>query len=132
MVEYHAWATVLPEGDSLRISQSLLEELRRRVEEISLGSGFGQIRASNGDQHLFLTGQPKHRSAEIEDLFELWQFLAREAPDSHGLLYLWDDEDPEHDNEFRVWVLQRGKITERTDPFLSPVDLTMVGGSDGE
>ena len=68
MVEYHAWATVLPEGDSLRISQSLLEELRRRVEEISLGSGFGQIRASNGDQHLFLTGQPKHRSAEIEDL----------------------------------------------------------------
>lgn len=127
MVEYHAWAAIwLEEDHSLEVFQYIRDELHKRVDSICQGSGFGEVKPSNGNLHLVVTGKPNHRSAEIEVLFELWQFIVREAPESHGLLYLWDDEDHEHDNEFRVWVLQRGKIVERSDPFLSPVDLTLV------
>jgi Immunity protein 7 len=39
---------------------------------------------------------------------------------SYGLLYTRDDEDPAHEHTFRVFVLARGTLTERADPFLSP------------
>jgi hypothetical protein len=47
--------------------------------------------------------------------------VARELPDSYGLLYVRDDDHTEFDNEFRVWRMARGDFSERADPFLSPV-----------
>ena len=44
----------------------------------------------------------------------------RITPGSYGLLYTLDDEDAAHVNAFRVYVLARGALVERTDPFLSP------------
>ncbi|MFI6983510.1 Imm7 family immunity protein [Embleya sp. NPDC050154] len=35
-------------------------------------------------------------------------------------MHIRDDEDPAHDNEFRVLGLARGNVTEHTEPLLSP------------
>ena len=65
-------------------------------------------------------GRRNHRAAGIQWLFEV---VAQEAPQSYGLLYVWDQEDPaglEFENAFRVWRLARGRFTEMPAPFLSP------------
>jgi Immunity protein 7 len=58
-----------------------------------------------------------------ERLAELLQFLAARLPGAYGLLYEHDDErtEPPGPNAFRVRVLARGMVTERADPFLSPL-----------
>src|SRR5215467_2984439 len=44
-----------------------------------------------------------------------------DRPGSYGLLYVWDDESNQHPNEFRVFKLARGRVTEHSDVLLSPV-----------
>lgn len=82
---------------------------------ISWGSGF------NGMHSFTVTGLRNHRKEEVIDLF---RWLAENGPGSYGLLHVCDDEDGErgadYANGFRVWRLARGRLTEHTDPFLSP------------
>jgi hypothetical protein len=59
------------------------------------------------------------------DRLELFlAIIGRRLPGSFGLIYERDDEmpDPPGTNAFRVRVMARGKLTERQDPFLSPVN----------
>ena len=51
---------------------------------------------------------------------ELFYHIASVASVTYGLLYTMNDEDAAHPNQFRVWVLARGALVERGDPFLSP------------
>ncbi len=53
-------------------------------------------------------------------LCRLFASFARVAPESYGLPGTRDDEDPAHEQAFRVFVLARGTLAERADPFLSP------------
>jgi hypothetical protein len=80
---------------------------------------FAEIRKLNNEMQLWLSGNNNHAQwhAAIVDLFH---YIANIAPGSYGLLYIENDEDPEHRNHFRVWVLARGALVERGDPFLSP------------
>ena len=47
------------------------------------------------------------------------------APGPYGLLYVHDDENPEHALNFRVFRLIRGTVTEHADHLLSPVIPTL-------
>ncbi|GGM81777.1 hypothetical protein GCM10012275_60490 [Longimycelium tulufanense] len=82
-----------------------------------------EIRWINGKPFVVVAGAPNHRRGEADDLEHLLHFIAERAPGSYGLIYVWDDEAqdwPGH-NAFKVLVLARGKVTERADPFLSPI-----------
>jgi hypothetical protein len=57
-----------------------------------------------------------HRGDAVIDLF---RWIARNGRDCYGVLFVRDQESA-HDNEFRVWRLARGSLTEHSDPFLSP------------
>lgn len=63
-----------------------------------------------------------HRSTDYENLLFFLTKLTQLLPDSYGLVYWFDDEDPDpnYRNRFRVLVIAKGKISERDDPFLSP------------
>ncbi|MGR6542089.1 Imm7 family immunity protein [Paenibacillus tundrae] len=52
------------------------------------------------------------------------------APGSYGMLYVFNDEHPKHFNEFNVYVLTRGNVEERNDPFLSPLIPTVADDSE--
>ena len=75
----------------------------------------------NGDLHvLSVAGHGNHRCELVIDLF---RWLAANSSGSYGLLYVLDDEDfqrGDFTNEFRVWRLARGVLTEQADPFLTP------------
>jgi hypothetical protein len=78
------------------------------------------VRVVNGEAHLWASGAKNHAVSIKPELLDLYHYIARAAPGSYGLLYIRDDEDPVHHNDFQVYALAHGALTERTDPFLSP------------
>jgi hypothetical protein len=68
-------------------------------------------------------GLVNRRRDEAEELDALVAFIARRFPGAWGLLYERADDlpSPPGPGAFRVRVLARGEVTERLDPFLSPV-----------
>jgi hypothetical protein len=125
MFEYHGWATLSlspgeeDENDLARFA----ERLRARIAEFGDGSGVCDVRVVNASWHVWLAGNPNHRHPQVLRLFP---YIARHAPGSYGLLYVWDDEDAVHENAFRVFRLARGRVDEVADPHLSPCEPTIV------
>jgi len=79
----------------------------------------------NVGHYLHLGGHPNHRGQHGDEVIALFTEIGKLAPGSYGLLYVYDDEDPEHNEGFRVLRLARGVVTEHADPFLSPVVPTL-------
>jgi immunity protein 7 of polymorphic toxin system len=119
MFEYHEWAVIRDatnDGDETRLAR-MAEDVRRGIGEFAVGSGVADVRWVNGTCMVWFAGCPNHRYDRVLDLLP---WLGRLAPGSYGLLYVWDDEDLDAENRFRVWRLARGQVEERTDPFFSP------------
>ncbi len=129
MFEFHGWANIRvddrddPDLKVLRDREEHAIDLvqaaiRRTTDDFSL---FDLRRTSNEMIVLLVHGLRNHR---YEPVIELFRSVAAELPDSYGLLYIYDDEDhdrgADHENEFRVWRLVRGRLEEKSDPFLSP------------
>lgn len=118
--EYHGWAVVRDDTYSTddRRVMGIADELRNHLARHGDGSGLIDIRWVNGACLVTFAGCPNHSTPII---LELLPWLAERAPGSYGLLYVWDDEDREWSNEFRVWTLCRGDVVQRQDSFLSPI-----------
>lgn len=124
MFEYHGWATVRSspgeEGDE-GLSASLLSGIETLLTGLNEGPGLAHLQIANGDTQISLSGMRNHRSGQGDQVIETFCRIASMAPGSYGLLYVWDDEDPDADrNEFQVFVMGRGKVTRQADTFLSP------------
>lgn len=133
MYSAHGWATIWPSyknddtvDDLLDQMDALRDRIANHIQQLSLDrteqqmkNPFAEIHALNNETHLWLSGNNNH-AVWHETILDLFQYIADVAPGSYGLLYSENDEDREHPNQFRVWVLARGTLTERGDPFLSP------------
>ena len=135
MYSVHGWATISPSYKNDDTVDDLLDDdkmdaLRQQIadhiQELGLhrsrqaANPFAEIRPLNYTTHLWLSGSNNH-AVWHKAIMDLFTFIATVAPGSYGLLYVENDEDPEHANQqFRVWVLARGAFVERGDPFLSP------------
>lgn len=134
MYSVHGWATIWPSYKNDDTVDDMLDDdqmdaLRRKIadhiQELGLNrteqqmNPFAEIRALNYTTHLWLSGSNNH-AVWHEAIMDLFTYIATVAPGSYGLLYIENDEDPQHSNHFRVWVLARGAFVERGDPFLSP------------
>jgi hypothetical protein len=149
MYAAHGWATIWPSYKNDDTAADLLDDdkmeaLRQQIadhiQELGLNrteqrmKPFAEIRTLDYQIHLWLSGSDNYavrsripgatrsdQHAEWhETILDLFNFIAAVAPGSYGLLYVEHDEGPEHPNQFRVWVLARGALVERGDPFLSP------------
>ena len=119
MFEYHGWAVVrdtTSDGDPESLHR-IVGELQRTASAFNDGTAVTDIRWINGACYVSFAGNPNHRH---ECVFGWFHWLARHAPGSYGILYVWDDEDLNFGNVFRVFCLRRGQVEERIDPFLSP------------
>src|SRR5690606_3132434 len=118
MYEFHGWI-MIPEYENN--GYMIFKKINQRIEEYSWDRGILDIQVVNASYHVIASGYTNHRSQDADKLFELYQYVAELSPRAYGLLYIWDDEDPDGlTNEFQVFVLYRGKLHERRDPFLSP------------
>jgi immunity protein 7 of polymorphic toxin system len=128
MLEVHGWATIwfTPENRDRENEQALQETAVERVETYVRELGWGHnpwvgFRRVNGQAHVRADGITTHSANVREPLLDVFRYIAQVAPGSYGLVYLRDDEeDPGHEQEFRVYVLARGELTEQADPFLTP------------
>ena len=111
MFEYHGWVTIqaTASGDD---DAALLERLV-------------DLRWSAGIPMLHFGGFDKH-GGQAAELLTVFTRAGELAPGSYGLLHTWDDQDTENDNNFRVYRMARGQVTEREDPHLTPVAPTIL------
>lgn len=124
MYEFHGWATIR-ETPSLVDEENLdrvIESVESFIKKLNWTSGgVLDVRPVNGEYHLSVSGFTNHKGKDAEDVLSLYQFLAKNAHGSYGILFVRDDEDRNgNDNRFQILVLARGILKEREDPFLSP------------
>jgi Immunity protein 7 len=118
MFEWHGWATIrktaaveyFDEMDETTLSRirALLTESDRQSNETA------DLRAANGDWHVWLAGRHNHLDPAVVPLFRA---IAEVARGSYGILYLYDDEASEG---WDRWVMRRGEIARVEDHDLSP------------
>ncbi|HET9109261.1 MAG TPA: Imm7 family immunity protein [Ktedonobacterales bacterium] len=131
MFEVHGWATIrlTPENrdrdDEEELHRRAMSQIESQVGYYvnDLGWAYNpllEMRKVNGEALIRVEGFSNHAGTLMEDLQALFHTIAEVAPGSYGLIYTMNDEEPAYDNEFRVYVLARGTLVERNDPFLSP------------
>jgi len=124
MVELHGWATIR-EGYTADCEEEktgdIVSLLSQEVSRIGLDEPLLHIVQNNGEAFLTVTRLTNHFSGVVQEILDLFMRIAVIAPGSYGLLYLHDDEDGNGwMNDFQVYVLAKGVVTKRRDPFLSP------------
>jgi Immunity protein 7 len=126
MFEVHGWATIrfTPENrdrdDEEEMQQRAVAQVEDYVRTLGWGNPLMELRWMNGQAHVWIEGFRNHAAGVTDGVQALFQCIAQVAPGSYGLLYTLDDEDAAHADAFRVYVLARGILAERSDPFLSP------------
>lgn len=123
MYEYHGWVTIreTPTCDDEKNLELKILKIKEFIRNLQWCNGVLRLHAVNGEYLVIVSGLTNHKSQEANDLLNLYSYIAEEASGSYGLLHIWDDEDKSGlDNKFQVYVLVRGQVTLREDPFLSP------------
>lgn len=132
MVEVHGWITLretykLVEEENI---EGILEKIQREIDSCAYPSL--QIKVNNGEYFIEFSRYANHRSGDVTDLLSLFETVGRIAEGSYGLLYMHDDEDREHYNDFVVYRLARGRVTVFQDSFLSPLIPVVEDGENPE
>lgn len=130
MFEFHGWVTLrVDDSDDADIGvlrareESALQQLDAAIREHCDDFSLFEIRRTSNDLLVLMThGLRNHAYVGVVDLYG---WIAETLPNSYGILYIHDDEHPVHDNEFRVFKLAQGSLSEHADPFLSPYFLTV-------
>ncbi|WJH27113.1 immunity 7 family protein [Paenibacillus sp. CC-CFT742] len=134
MYEYHGWATIR-ESASYEEDEDqydlAIEHLQNYIEELNWTSGVLDLRAVNGDFQLWVAGLNNHKPESKHDPIEVMKKVGEIAQGSYGVLYVRDSDDAESSNQFKVYTLIRGKVTENDDPFLSPFIPTLEDDYEG-
>ena len=60
------------------------------------------------------------RNHRCNDFIELVNWIAVKAEGSYGIIYVYDDEDENSQNEFKVWRILNGRVEEFSDILLGP------------
>ena len=107
MFEFHGWAVVCV--DDHPNSESKMAVIRGAVAATRSELSIAEVSTpGNGLTVLYVHGRRNHRVPSIQRLFDV---VSEQAPQSYGLLYIRDEEDPrglEFENTFRVWRLAGG------------------------
>jgi hypothetical protein len=120
--EFHGWINIWacdPDEGGLAEAEAAIVAIRARLAqaEQEIGGWFEVRGTFNGQIVLVAHGLRNHRQAGPAELF---RWVGEQYPLSYGLLYVHDDEDPTRSNEFVVYRLAHGAVTEFADSLLSP------------
>jgi hypothetical protein len=100
----------------------IVNQIKDHIKELDWKHGVLDIRVINGAFHIWSSGHHNHKATGAYCPIEFFQYIAKVAPGSYGILYVFDDEDmiDDNSNKFKVYVLAKGSLLEHKDPFLSP------------
>ena len=117
MFEYHGWISIrYHTHDTNEEKQTLCV---KKVAELASAYNFPLVKdlQYNGLETIHFAGQHNHFSPKVPDFFSK---VGEIALGSYGLLFILDDEDPDHYNQFQKFTLIRGKISRTIEESLSP------------
>lgn len=124
MFEYHGWFRLAVAPHEVEDEDQKLREVatyaRNFIELKFPKHHIAEFKPINGEYMASFADLTNHRTSEAETVIQIFQEIAQKAPGSYGLLYIWDDEDPELNNEFQVGRLARGKFEFLKNHYLSP------------
>ena len=132
MIELHGWLSVWEtyEDEDL-LSQDELDKIMQKVKDIVWQSGV-ELRYVNGVPFVNTLIYSNHRTAEIDQVIEAYKNISKTAAGSYGMIYLCDDEDAEHYNEFEIYVFKKGACTRKIDKDFSPCIPKIESGTTAE
>lgn len=124
MIELHGWITIretykviFEEEDQIGL---VIEKIQEYINQLFWFKP--KIRAQNGEYFIDFSLFANRVNPQIQEVFELYQYIGKIAEGSYGLIYLYNDEDINgKENQFQVFSLCRGMVNENKDPFLSPI-----------
>lgn len=128
MDEYHGWLTI-SEDTYEEDTESLLvlvADIRTYIEKLKkFVRGKLDLYAVNSEFHMSFSGNDNHKPIAIYNPVSIFEYIGNQAKGSYGLLYVRDATDKLSHNSFKVYVLARGKVTEKEDIYLSPCNPTI-------
>ncbi|MGG1516177.1 Imm7 family immunity protein [Paenibacillus oryzisoli] len=122
MYEFHGWIVLRYHTHD---TNELLEDeaynnFLNYLEEVD-GEKISSVRRRNGLHSWTISGLHNHYSKYVLDIYK---WVSKNLPGSYGLLFVQNDEDfngaDDNSNNFVVWKLARGKLTQEKDNYLSP------------
>ena len=124
MFEYHGWITFVYSPYDVENEEEKLDEVisyaRNFIEQVLNKNHIAELKVINAEYMASFAGFANHRSPDVEAVIEFFEEIGKKAPGSYGLLYVWDDEVPDFDDEFQVGRLVRGNFEFVKDHYLSP------------
>ena len=122
MIELHGWLSVVETyKDEDQLLQFELNLINEDIKEIVYAQDSGvELRYINGSAFINTIYCSNHYTQEVDDIIDIYKKITSIATGSYGMLYIRDDEDLNHYNDFQVYVFKRGTYFTRTDTDLSP------------
>ena len=127
MVTYNGWIEIWADidGESDELIEPKLKQISVFITEHAINESNVSIKAINGIHFMQLVGHTNRYHQGVENILGLIHFVAKIAVGSHGLLYFRDEDNEEKYNEYIVYRIARGKVTQFKDTFLSPCNPTI-------
>ncbi|WP_179022266.1 Imm7 family immunity protein [Winogradskyella forsetii] len=126
MIEFNGWAIIREsfreENDNDVLLNSIVKQIEQKIStELDYGNEIYSLKYLNGTYHLSIMVNHNRRTEHVIDFFK---WIAEISKGSYGILYVQDDEDIErgNENEFKVWCMKKGKVTELKDIYFSPLN----------
>lgn len=122
MIELHGWLSISEtyENEDL-FSLAELESISQNVKDVVLNNNCGvELQYRNGFPFITTLLCANHRTEQIDNVIAAYKNIAEIATGSYGVIYIRDDEDEIHYNEFQIYIFKRGKCIYKVDTDFSP------------
>ena len=122
MIELHGWLSISEtyEDEDL-FSPAEFERISQKVKDIVLKSNCDvELQYMNGFPFITTLLCSNHRTEQIDKVIAVYKDIAETATGSYGVIYIRDDEDIIHYNEFQIYIFKRGKCIHKVDTDFSP------------
>ncbi len=125
MIELHAWLTIWPTYMDEDIHTEINEEeIYKKIDNILNNQKYNSLYLveKNGPRALNVCLYDNRQTAKSKEIIDIFTEIAKVATGSYGVLYLWDDEDVVHNNEFQLLVARKGNCYWIHDQIFSTCD----------
>ena len=122
MIELHGWLSISATyKDEDLLQQSEIDSILQAVQDIISNSKYEiRLQHINGFSFINSLHCSNHRTQEVDTIIETYKQISSVATGSYGMIWIRDDEDKIHYNEFQVYVFKRGKYIQKDDIDFSP------------
>lgn len=122
MIELHGWLTIFEVySDEDKYSPDTLDNIMKEVKRIiSACKVRMELQYMNGLPYINTSFASNHRTKEVDMIIDAYKSIVEIANGSYGIIYLRDDEDKMHHNDFLKIIFKKGCCIIQTDTDLSP------------